>query len=187
MNGTPQDRWEQWLYQDHSPEELRAWSQRLHWFRFCRAVGGHANDCDELRVVFRVDTEPDLRAACTVLGIPLTEVSPDVPQPIPGVSYSGTDYAKFQSLIPEFPHLAQPGHTVVAGEFAFAWIAAGRLQLSPANPENPYEVTTRTIDSALKIESLLLPLAPTVIDPPFDNPHCISPKHYPHWWPNPGN
>jgi hypothetical protein len=38
-----QSRWEAWLYERHSRAELREWATRLRWFRYCRAIGGHAN------------------------------------------------------------------------------------------------------------------------------------------------
>jgi hypothetical protein len=51
-----QSRWEQWLYERHSKAELAVWAPTLRYFRYCRAIGGHANDGDQLMVVLR--TEP---------------------------------------------------------------------------------------------------------------------------------
>jgi hypothetical protein len=47
------DRWEQWLYERHSKAELAVWVSTLRYFRYVRAVGGHANDGDELVVLLR--------------------------------------------------------------------------------------------------------------------------------------
>ena len=47
-------RWDAYLHERHSPEELRGWARSLAYFRFCRAFGGHANDGDCLRVALAV-------------------------------------------------------------------------------------------------------------------------------------
>ncbi len=44
-------RWEQWLYERHGKAELAEWVPTLRYFRYCRAVGGHANDGDQLVVL----------------------------------------------------------------------------------------------------------------------------------------
>ena len=43
-----------WLFGDHSEEEIYKWITHLKYFLFFRAVGGHANDGDylELRIDF---------------------------------------------------------------------------------------------------------------------------------------
>lgn len=46
-------RWEQWLYERHSRAELAEWAPTLRYFRYCRAIGGHANDGDQLVVLLR--------------------------------------------------------------------------------------------------------------------------------------
>ena len=67
------DAWEQYLFQGHSRGELRAWAQRLRYFRFCRAYGGHANDGDRLLVAVRHEGEADARRTCALIaGAPWT-------------------------------------------------------------------------------------------------------------------
>ena len=51
------DSWTRYLHRDHAADELRDWARRLEWFRFCRAIGGHANDGDQLLVALRC-TDP---------------------------------------------------------------------------------------------------------------------------------
>ena len=71
MQGTDeQARWEQYLFKEHSREQLAAWARRLAFFRFCRAWGGQANDADQLLVAFRIDSEDDLLDVLGILGIP---------------------------------------------------------------------------------------------------------------------
>jgi hypothetical protein len=41
-------RWLSYLYRQHSQAELEEWTRELRYFRYCRALGGHANDGDAL-------------------------------------------------------------------------------------------------------------------------------------------
>ncbi len=173
-------RWEAWLYELHSAEELQGWAGRLGWFRYCRAVGGHANDGDELRVALRVRDREDLLAVMGRLGITPTFVPPDVAQPVEGVAYAPAEFEAFPSLVPGFPGVAQPGHVRINGEKAFAWIRSDRLELSIADPERVFDVTERAVEAALAIEPLLHGQA--IIDPPVDDPHCVCPKYYSSLW-----
>lgn len=175
-------RWENHLYSGHSPAELREWVTRLRWFRFCRAFGGHQNYGDDLRLALRAETEHELLAALTALGITATTVPADAPGPVPGVSYTAAEFAAFPHRIDRFPHLAQPGHVRIGGHPAHAWARAGRLEISLFDPDAPFEVTSRTVASAIAVESMLATVTSSVIDPPLDDPHCVCPRYYPHLW-----
>jgi hypothetical protein len=78
--------------------------------------------------------------------------------------------------------IAELGHVRVAGEPAFALAGRGRVELRLSDPDEPYEVSAQTVDSALRIEAGLAPLASSVIDPPLDDPHCVCPTYHPHLW-----
>jgi hypothetical protein len=175
-------RWEAWLYERHSRAELRAWATRLRWFRFCRAVGGHGDAGDDLRLALRAETEPELLAVLAALGITATTLPADAPQPVPGVAYPAGEYRAFGFRIDRFPHLRQPGHVRIGGQPAHAWAGRGRLELSLSDPDEPYEVTGRTVTSAVAIEAELDTAALTVVDPPLDSRHCLCPKYYPELW-----
>lgn len=64
--------WHQYLYRRHSQEELRTWARRLRYFRFCRAIGGHANDGDRLLLALRHEGEADAQALCAQLDQAIT-------------------------------------------------------------------------------------------------------------------
>jgi hypothetical protein len=74
------------------------------------------------------------------------------------------------------------GHVRIAGENAFASTRPGRLEVRLSDPDEPYEVTARTVTSATRIEEGLTALASSVIDPPLDDLHCVCPTYYPHLW-----
>ena len=48
MGESNDPKWLAYLYRDHSYDELARWTRSLRYFRFQRAIGGHANDGDEL-------------------------------------------------------------------------------------------------------------------------------------------
>ena len=171
------------LFEAHSREQLRDWARRLKYFRFCRAFGGHSgDDGDQLVVAIRAESEPDLLEVLGVLGIRAEQVPPDAPQPQPGVAYTGTEWQAFPSVIPEFPHLKQPGHVRLAGQKAFAWASGGRFTISIADEHEVYDVTEAAVRAAQSVEPLLEPLALRIIDPPRDTPLCVSPEFYPEFW-----
>ncbi|TWF76242.1 hypothetical protein FHX44_112131 [Pseudonocardia hierapolitana] len=78
--------------------------------------------------------------------------------------------------------ITELGHVRIAGENAYVWSRLGRLELRLSDPDQPYEVTARTVESAIRIEAALGTLTSSVIDPPLDDPHCVCPKYHPHLW-----
>lgn len=174
--------WERWLYETHHRAELCEWATRLQYFRFCRAVGGHANDGDALRVALRADTESALLTLFAAVDVVPVSVEPDAPTPRPGVAYGAGEYAKFPSRIGRFPQLGQPGHVEIDGAKAFVWVRDDRLTISLADPDDPFAVTADTVGSAVVIEARLARFATTIIDPPLDDRHCICPKYHSELW-----
>ena len=63
-------RWLDYLFHRHPPAELGAWARRLRYFRFCKAIGGHANDGDQLVAALRYADAADLRHLLAQLGLP---------------------------------------------------------------------------------------------------------------------
>lgn len=184
---TEDARWEAYLYERHSREQLRHWARSLAFFRFCRAFGGHANDGDCLRVALAVASEQHLCDLFAQLGIPLERLPADNPVPQVGVHYSGTEFARFIPAIAGFhPPIRQPRQVRIAGASVFVWGLAGRLELSMSDDDAPYEVTARTVEQARAVEELLRPLAGACIDPPQEGRHCLSPKAHPELWSSAG-
>lgn len=109
------DRWKQYLYESHSEDTLRAWAKRLHFFRFFRAYGGHANDGDSLDVAYRYKNIEELESFLRYLGISVVRFAEKPAQPESGVSYPGEEFARFVSLIPGARWIRQPGHCSIAG------------------------------------------------------------------------
>ncbi len=57
---TQRERWERYLFERHSREELAVWAPTLRHFRYWRAIGGPSgDDGDPLFVALRIADPPD--------------------------------------------------------------------------------------------------------------------------------
>jgi hypothetical protein len=164
-----------WLFRTHSFNELQEWTTRMRFFRFCRAFGGHANDSDELLAALRVETEAELLAVTTHLGIALRTVPIPTPAPIPGKQYTVAEFSQFPRPMAPFPRFEQPGRARIAGVECFVWVSPGRIELKLSGAAgDPYEVTGEDVENAIRIETLIAPLAELVIDPPRESERCFT-------------
>jgi hypothetical protein len=175
------DRWTQYLFEEHSESELRAWAQRLKFFRFFRAQGGHVNDGDSLDVAFAYRTTSQLKAFLRDLGVEVVRFDAKPPQPELGISYAADIFAEFPSLISGTTWLKQPGHCKVMGIHAFIWCAADRVKISIGAD---YRVSEQNVIDAERLELVLDGVALERIDPPRDSKNYICPRHYPDFFRN---
>jgi len=166
------------MFRSHSRAELREWGNALHFFRFCRAFGGHANDGDTLEAALAFRDLDELHTLCRGLGFALTPLPPDEPQPVRGQPYAHADWSKFRRPISEFPLWEQPGARVIAGTEVSLSVHGGRLNLTLFGAE-PYEIMEADVENAKRVEAVLAPLAHAIVDPPTDSDLCFSPKRYP--------
>ncbi|MBC7788887.1 MAG: hypothetical protein H7Z74_02980 [Anaerolineae bacterium] len=173
------DHWNEYLFRSLSEATLRGWARRLRLFRFCRAIGGHANDGDSLDVAYRYHKVEELENFFGYLGIPLVHFGEKPPQPKIGVSYPGKELSKFAWLIPETEWIQQPGQCLIAGQNAHAWCERDTIRISLSED---YYVTEAQVEAAEAIEKGLVNAPLARKDPPFDNRHCISPKYYPEYF-----
>lgn len=165
-----------YFFERHSIEEVRSWNQRLKYFRYFRAYGGHANDRDSLDVAIAHRGGEDLLSILGQLGIHPTRYSSAPPQPEVGVSYPSTEFDKFPSLISGTRWIEQPGHTEIAGLPVFVWCHDDRIMINPKI--DSWDIDDSTVVAAEAIESHLNRFADRIIDPPRDTDHylCVA-KH----------
>ncbi len=153
-------RWRDYVFCRPSRAELIAWGRRLRYFRFCKAIGGFAQDGDQLRVALRYTTIADLRQLLAQLGLP-----------------SLTTQAAYRRPLAR--------HVQLAGARAFLTIdrvPQPQLMLSIADTENPYSVTVNAVTAAVAAEALLLAHEARIIDPPVASIYCVCPAYYPDLW-----
>ncbi len=171
------ERKQAYFFERHSIDEVRSWNQRLKYFRYFRAYGGHANDRDSLDVAIAHRGGKDLLAVLEQLGIRPKSYSSAPPQPERGVSYPHTEFEKFPSLIPDTRWIEQPGHTEIAGLPVFVWCYDDRIMISPKNES--WDIDDSIVRAAEAIEPHLTGLADRIIDPPKDTEHYLCVANHP--------
>jgi hypothetical protein len=152
-----EERARRYLFEEHSPAQLRAWASRLRRFRFCRAIGAHAGDGDTLRLHLRVHSVQDALGIVAAVGAE--------PRPHP-----------LGAAAPEPP---QPGWSTIAGTSLFIWINPERLELTVQDVDDLWAVTEAAVEAAERIEPRFAPYESRRIDPPVDSWHCIAPATHP--------
>jgi hypothetical protein len=152
-----------YLFEEHSPQELRAWARRLARFRFCRAFGGPVGDADRVQLAVRAGSVEDALEIVAAVGAEPREhpVSPDLQR---------SEVA---------PGVLQPGWVRIDGETAFVWIERGRIEVSVNDPDDVWNVTEAAVRAAERIEPRFAPYDDRRIDPPLDTWHCIAPATHP--------
>ena len=157
------DRARRYLFEEHSPQELRAWANRLGRFRFCRAFGGPAGDGDRLQLALRVSSAEDALEIVAAIGAEPREhpVSPDLGR---------------SEVAPGVP---QPGWVRIDGQTAFVWIHRERLEVTINDVDDVWSVTEAAVRAAERIEPRFAPYDDRRIDPPLDTWHCIAPATHP--------
>ena len=171
------DRWLEYLYRDHSESELRDWASRLKMFRFFRAYGGHANDGDRLELALKYDDVDNLLSLLKSLGVSPVVYDEKPEQPVPGVKYSSDEFSAFPSLIKDTEWVGQPGVQTVFGAEQFIWCESGLVVVSIST--GSYEVTTKDVEVAEKLEASWGDFQRIIVDPPRDTRHYICPKYFP--------
>ncbi len=158
--------WPHGAFGRHSEAELTEWARTLSIFRFCGAIGGHANDGDQLMAGLRYSSSDDLADLAAALGITLWRV--------PWLRLNDANQ------IPDAPRWQQPDRQSLGGVSVFVYAEHGILNICIAGAAgDPYSVTQADVDQARIVERLLEPVRHRVVDPPRDNPRCICPKYYP--------
>ncbi len=173
-------RFADYLFARHPRQTLGGWARALGHLRFCRALGGHANDGDSFRAAVCFQGEAGLLGVCRRLALGLDPLAPDTPRPLAGRPYSGEEFARFPRPIAFLPHYEQPGRVRVLGVPAFVWVGRDvvELELSGAGGD-PYVVTEADFQNAKRLDHELGGLGLEFRDPPVNTPHCVCPDFWP--------
>ena len=168
-----------YLFEKHSVETLRVWYGRLQFFRYVRALGGHANDDDALELAIAYRGEDELCNVLQRLHIPFTRYHLAPAQPVPGKTYPSAGLGAFPSLVQGTRWIKQPGRVTIGKTEAFVWCHPDRVVIT-ADP-NGYEVTNDTVAAAelLERELGLDQLDGLSIICSRDTSHCLCPARYP--------
>lgn len=173
--------WERHLYKEFSEEFLRAWVNKLKYFRFVRNSGGGFDSVpDKLLVAIKFDDEKSLRSLFESLGISYRVYDEKPPQPKLGEKYKFGDYPY---LIQGTEWIEQPSHQKINGIPVFIWASNGQLEITISGPlENKFDMRLTEFENAKELEMLIQRYENLIVDPPRDNKLCICPKYYPEFW-----
>jgi len=164
-------RWLAWLYRNHSYDELARWTRTLRYFRFKRALGGHANDGDLLLCALRSQNDDDVAEILTCLGIPVRPLTDEEVESDRRMNRPNRYGARDQWL----SRIAQPGLVAIAGVSVSVWVCAEQTELSLSGASgDPFEVDELDVQNALRIEAAMTGLAGRVVLPPQPGEHCFS-------------
>lgn len=173
------DRLRVYLFEQHSISEIQNWYERLKYFRYFRAYGGHANDGDSLDFAVSYRKENELNEIFSCLGLKIEKFDREPQRPKVGKRYTSKEFERFPSLVPGTKWIKQPGRCSINGNEAFVWATDDRVILSAGCGH--YEVTDDTVDCAERIEQSvnLIGFKDRIVDPPKDTLHYISPMNHP--------
>jgi len=171
MEQAQDPKWQGWLYRQHSFNELSEWTRALRYFRYVRALGGHANDGDQLLCALRCASDADFLRLMSALGLE--------PKPLPQAELERARHAnspnRFGPSKQWLSTFEQPRNVTLAGVPVFVYGHAEQLELSLSGAAgDPYEVTRTDVDNAARIEQSLGALATDVVLPPRPGPHCFA-------------
>jgi len=172
-----------YLFRTHTSVTLINWAQQLRYFYFLRAWGGHANDDDTFQAGILYYDRSDLEAKLNKLGIVPEIIRTEDPKPVPGQSYRGDEFAKLKIPVHQYPDMAQPGLSTIAGSNVYLRIERTMISLSVSGSEdgNRYEVSQADFKACLRIEAVFDSLNwSNVKYAGFEERgSCLSPNIYP--------
>lgn len=182
VSATMDERRRAYLFENHSLETISGWYERLKFFRYFRAYGGHANDGDSLDLAIRYEGESELIGIFVMLGIEPVRYESEPEQPLPGQSYPGAEFARFPQLVPGTRWIRQPGRLSIVGAEAHVWCYRDHVLVS-AGPAS-YLVSEETVRAAESIEATVdfTRIMDRILDPPGPTDHYISPANHPSWF-----
>lgn len=167
--------WEEWFFGEHSKHQMIEWIKIIKKFRYVRAIGGHANDCDELLLGIVFNNTSEMLLTLEKWGVILKKHHEKPPQPLIGIRYSGKEYMSFPSIIKGTFWVEEPGHCTIFGQNVFISCGEKGMYIT-ANLKQ--KVTDSDIKKAQIIEQHLSHFDLEYRDPPRDNKYCLCPKYH---------
>ena len=175
-----------YMFEQHSRQKIAGWARQLHYFYFCRAQGGHANDGDTFMAGIIFSDKVDLLHKLSLLNIRPGTIGPDDLQPVAGQAYTGDEFAKFKTPVTDFPGIEQPGHVCITGQKAFIWISQRMITFSVSGIDdgNLYEVSDADFKACLALEAVFdnLNWQAYKDTSAMQSSSCVSPASYPEFY-----
>lgn len=159
-----------YMFREHSPDELLAWTKRLDFFRYMRAAGGIANDGDTLLACIKVEKSTLPSSILKILGFPLLPADALLIDQRP---------TKMDSVLMEKglrSNILPKKFLFFEGQEGFIW-----LSICGASGDR-YKVTEADVTFAEEVEQKLKTLLISFEIPPYKSMACFSEKNYPEYF-----
>ena len=137
-----------------TPPAIDGWRQRLRWFQYQPAHGGHANDFPMLWCALPAFDLATARTLCEALGAPMRAIGPDEPRPTPGVPLTSEAWAQLAHPLSAYPDYEAPRTPRVFGERCEVIITSTEIMLV-LPPAGAWDVTAAHVEAAARIEAAL--------------------------------
>lgn len=142
------------LFASPSNWTVARWHRALQYFRFRRAVGGHANDYDTLACAIPFAGEAGLIALLARLDYQLTAIPEGAPRVELGQSYGVAEWKARHHPIWPYPRFAQPGITRLLGLPVHLSVQAAQLRVDACGAAGKaWEITKEDFRHAVQLEA----------------------------------
>lgn len=143
---------------------------RLQYFRYIRAHGGHANDGDSIAMTIEINQPKEFLMFLSQIGAE-------------SISYKKLDESKFHSIDTRLALKCLGLLDIInAYEVGKIWMSLkiDDKRMISLEMASGYEVTREILTIASRIEELARELNALLVDPPKykDNKRCVCPKYY---------
>jgi hypothetical protein len=176
---------EDWLFKINSRDEISKWVSNLKYSYLWKRPS-FRDDGDYISLTLNFTDKDDLLEILKIFGIGLKKIPVDFPKPIPGKSYSWTEFEKFKNEIKDFPEYEQPGQCKIGNAQASVWVENKKISFTFSGSCRDYEVCEKDYENCLKIETIITNqnLIQKVNRDIESNIGCITERKYPELYQN---
>lgn len=171
------------LFQNNTKEEIQYWCQRLQYFYYMRARGGHNCEGDSFCAYLKYDGKEDLIFKLAQIGVTLNRLEEGFIAFDPLESYSFDDLDKLKITIPQFKDLEQPQYVEIFGHKVHIWVMKDRFEISVSGTREGkiYKVSDEDFYVCVDLEKEFDKLDwKFILDEEIKAQiHCISKEKYP--------
>lgn len=137
-----------------SERTVARWHRELRYFRFTRAVGGHARDFDSLDCVIPFEGEAGLLGLLAKLEYSLQVIPEGAPRIEMGQTYRPAEWESRSHPIRAYPRFAEPGATRLLGLPVYLNVGSARLLVDACGAAGKtWEITDEDFRNARQLEA----------------------------------
>ena len=159
------------MFSKHPVDQLVERTCQLHYFRYVRTP----READTLEAKWLYKDIDEIKRFAERLGFEINVFDEKPAQAVVGVSYSHLE--RFAALIPGTKWWEEPGNVNIDGENVYISCTRDTVHMSIFHGGG--EVYAEQFESAIRLETKLLPLKLKFVVPAVDEKYCFSESTYP--------